>query len=144
MFGKQLIERLQKENIHYHIWGRRGKASVDELEQKLNFKFDPQVSSFNEEIGNLGLTGCNIFIAGSEDGTYSCITETEDVGLLKEQQCPEGIKIMDFAGLSYILYADGSIKAYEHTYIKPDGIVFSYLSFSDFIESEIKGILENP
>jgi hypothetical protein len=144
MFGKQLIERLQKENIHYHIWGKRGKTSIDELEQKLNFKFDPQVSSFIEEIGNLGIPGLQILIAGSEDGTYNCITETEDVGLLKEQQSPEGVKIMDNAGLSYILYADGSIKAYEHDYTKPDGIVFSYLSFSDFIASEIKGILENP
>jgi hypothetical protein len=145
MWNRQEFEdQMKSENIAIHIWGRHGKTVADELENKLNFKFNPETRSFIEEIGNLGFEGYRIIITGDEQGKQNCITASEDVGLLQDNQPAVGVKIMDFAGLSYVLYPDDSIKAYEHTYIEPDGVVFQYDSFNALIEAIIKELHENP
>jgi hypothetical protein len=144
---KDRISRLplspSEKNISLLFWGRHGKPVLDELEQKLKFKFNEEVSTFVVEVGNLGWEGCKMTVAGSEDGTQNCVTSTEEIGLLKKDQPAEGVKIMDFAGLSYILQKDGTIKAYEHTYIKPDGIVFSYDSLYDLIHKSIQQLCDS-
>ena len=138
MWNRQSFEvRMKQENIDIRYWGRHGKAVADELEQKLNFKFNPEVRSFIEEIGNLEFLGYEIIIAGSEDGRCDCVTESEAIELLKDNQSA-GVKIMDFAGLSYILHKDGSIKAYEPHYIQPDGILKSYDSLTSLVEALIE------
>lgn len=145
MWNRQKFEdQMKSKNIAIRIWGRRGKAVADELESKLEFKFRPEVRSFIEEIGNLGFEGYRIIITGDEHGKQNCIIASQDVGLLQNNQPAVGVKIMDFAGLTYVLYLDGSIKAYEHTYIEPDGVAFQYDSLNDLIEAIIKEIHENP
>lgn len=134
---KKFEDRALKENFYIRYWGSYGPDVVTELERKLQFTFPPDVRSFIQEIGNLELSGYTILITG-KDCNYNCITETEDVGLFQEGKPAHGVKILDNAGLSYILYHDGSVKAYEHSYIQPDGIVFSYDSFNDLIEAFIK------
>lgn len=136
-------EQMEKENISIWIWGRFGINVVNELENSLNFKFPAEVRSFIEEIGNVSIGGTEFLFSGAGADCRNCISETEDIGLLKENQPPEGIKIIDNAGVSYILYSDGSIKAYEFHYVQPDGIVFSYDSFSDLMKSTINEILND-
>lgn len=140
---KDFEERMKKENIEIRYWGRYGKSVLEELERALKFKFNDEIRSFIEEIGNLDMGSCDIVIAGNEKNTYNCVTESKDVELLQEDEPATGVKIMDDAGMSYILHKDGSIKAYEHTYIKPDGIVFSYDSLSHLVETLVRGRQEN-
>lgn len=138
MFDKsELIEELQKKNIPFSIWGRHGKFVVKELETKLNFEFDPEAKLFIEKIGNIIIDGQEILISGDDAGIYSCITETLNEPLInaKNANC---VKIMNFAGLSYILYRDGSIKAYDHAYIDTHELIDSYDSLSNLIKSIIK------
>ncbi len=141
---KQFQERMEKEQIYCRIWGKHGKAIADELEQKLEFALGADVRLFVEEIGNLQLAGgYDILIAGSESPDYDCITESEY--LIKEHKLTDGINIMDFAGMSYILHKDHSIKAYDSHYdIEPEGVVFAYASLTDLIQEIIKDIEENP
>lgn len=121
-------EQMNEKNIKVRFWGRHGKAAADDLEQKLNFKFPSEVRAFIEEIGNVQFKGNSIILSGDDEGECNCITESNNIGL------SEGVCILDNAGLSYILYRDGSIKAYEPHYIEPDGSVFSFNSFSDLID----------
>ena len=129
----EFIEELEKKRIHFHIWGRHGKSVVKELENTLDFEFDSEAILFIEEIGNISIRGREILISGDEEKTYNCITETKNAFSIKKEK-PDGVKIMDFAGLSYILYRDGSIKAYEHVRIDFNEVIESYDSLSSLIK----------
>ena len=140
MFNKEeLLNRLEREKINYRIWGRQGKEVALELEQACNFKFDSDVFVFISEIGNLGIGGNDILIAGVE--RQNCQTESEDAGLFEPGLQTKCVKIMDGSGLSYILYANGTIQAFEHHFIWPgesDPIIHNYPSFSSFLEALIE------
>ena len=121
------------------LWGKFGKTAYEDLERKLQFKFDSETRSFIEEIGNLTLEGSKILIAGNVDETYSCVTESRNLGL---KVCSKnGVYIMDKAGLSYLLYEDGSIKAYEFPHFTPEGVIESYDSLFSLIKNLFDDLL---
>ena len=128
----ELIKELENKNIPFNIWGRHGKPVAKELENKLNFEFDQEATTFIEEIGNISIRGRQVLITGNEEKTYNCITETLDAFSINREKA-SGVKIMNFAGLSYILYRDGSIKAYEHAHIEPNEVIESYDSLSSLL-----------
>jgi hypothetical protein len=138
---KKFEERMKQDNIDVKCWGRHGISVVQELERVFNIKFASDVRSFIEEIGNVDFdkVGYHILISGDLNGSYNCVSESRAMGLL-EQQLPQGVKIMDMAGVSFIINKDGSIAVYEPVYIKPNRILFTFESFSDLIEALIQEI----
>ncbi|MDX8431194.1 MAG: hypothetical protein SNF33_05255 [Candidatus Algichlamydia australiensis] len=135
-------KEMSNKGIEILYWGEYGREALLDLEKELDFKFDKETRSFIEEIGNLVIGGHEIVTTGKAGGLCNCKTESKEIGLLDKKRAEKGIKIMDSSGLSYILYEDGSIKAYEHVYISPDGVVFSYDSLSKLIEEIIEEINE--
>jgi hypothetical protein len=137
-------KKMRSENVDYNIWGKHGKSCVSELESKLNFKFVQEVKSFIENIGNLGIGSDDIIFTGPENSPTSCVTESEDVGLMNSD-CPiKAVKIMDQNGVSFVLFEDGSIKRYDYKFVgKPEGELNYYRTFSDFMDSLIQEIHEN-
>ena len=121
------------------LWGKFGRSAYENLERQLQFKFDSETRSFIEEIGNLTLQGSEILIAGDVNEIYNCVTQSRDLGL---KVCSKnGVKIMDTAGLSYLLYEDGSIKSYETAHFNPEEVIESYDSLFSLIKNLFKELI---
>lgn len=140
MWSREKIEkRLVSEGIEGQIWGRRGPEVVRELEEQVNFSFHPDLALFAQFIGNLMVNPFNILVTGDENGEITCVTESEQLGILDNKSKIKGIKIMDHAGESYIWIKNSNvINVYESIYLDENNVLMKFCSLSDMIDWIIK------
>jgi len=117
-----LDEKQSSTGVEVHIWGRHGVKVRQEIERELDVVFDEQLASFVETVGNAGIGGFMVLIAGSDDAAWNCITETKRCRGLVPQMPADLVQIMDNgAGSTFFYNANsGEVEVFESVPLNPD------------------------
>jgi hypothetical protein len=134
-------QRIAVTRVKGKCWGRRGHDVVNEIETSLGVALNVELRGFAENVGNAIVGPFSVVVTGSEDGKFSCITETRTIRCL-EYQCSKLVKIMEHAGESYFAVSDSdSILCYDSLNMKQGmetQLFHSFAAFVDWLFEEAK------
>ena len=131
---KAICESKQKSGV----WGCRGRRAAADIKSELGFPLPDRIRDFVVEFGNVNLAPFQLVVAGNQDGTFNCVTETRMLRDWHPATPDSYVQIMDYARVVYCAaaYGDkaGRVISWDHHYLPSEQTILDEFStFDDFI-----------
>ncbi|WP_221032741.1 hypothetical protein [Actomonas aquatica] len=131
MTKSEMQQKLRSNGLEGRVWGRVGPEELRPLVDYIGTALPQDMEAFVVGVGNATVGPFNIVLAGSDDGSFSALTESRN---LPPEMAP-ALKVMEHAGESYVyLPLEGRLFAYDSNALSKGNETLHFASFSAFLE----------